>query len=53
MNNSQPTDQPGNSTAKSEPIVLDAEALKQVAGGSTHIGDPVWSTVPDDQASVS
>jgi len=53
MNSSQPTDQPGDSAVKSVPIVLDAEALKQVAGGSTVIGDPGWFTVPDGQASAS
>jgi len=53
MNSSQPTDQPGDSAVKSDPIVLDAEVLKEVAGGTTHVGDPVWFAVPDGQASAS
>ena len=47
MNSSQPTDQPGNSAIQSDPIVLDEEALKQVAGGETGIAsNPEWVTVP-------
>jgi hypothetical protein len=51
MNSSQPTDQ--SDIYKGDPIVLDADALDQVAGGVIKTGDPVWSTVPDDQASAS
>ena len=49
MNSSQSTDPQISGSIKTAPVVLDAEALKQVAGGVTTIGDPGWVTVSGDQ----
>jgi len=52
MNSSQPTDPQISGSAKTVPVVLDAETLKQVAGGVTTIGDPGWATVSGDRPQV-
>jgi hypothetical protein len=46
MNSSQSKDSQASDSAKSAPIVLDAEMLKQVAGGSVPISDPTWFVAP-------
>jgi len=52
MNSSQPTDQQISTSVKSVPIVWGVEALKQVTGGSTKLGDPVWVTASDGQPQI-
>jgi hypothetical protein len=47
MNTSLPIESTTVGAAKpSGPLELDMETLKQVAGGSTVIGDPGWLTAP-------
>jgi hypothetical protein len=46
MNSSQSKDPQASASAKSAPIVLDIETLKQVAGGSVVINDPGWVVAP-------
>ena len=49
MNSSQSKDPQASASAKCPPIILDAGALNQVAGGSVVINDPGWLVAPSAQ----